>query len=149
MRTQVGRVSESGATRATRATNEVENLATCGLAEDLDTFADLIAERVVALLDARKPRQDAPNLVDSATLATALGVSRHYVYANADRLGGVRLGTGKRPRLRFDLAAAIAAHTTTRANPEPDRQAPPKPTRHRRARVTSDVELLPIRGRAA
>jgi hypothetical protein len=48
-------------------------------------------------------------LVDATTVAKALGVSRRFVYEHRDELGCVTLGSGKRPRLRFDLEAARAA----------------------------------------
>jgi hypothetical protein len=48
-------------------------------------------------------------LVDAATIATELGVSRDYVYEHAAELGALRLGGGKRARLRFDPATARAA----------------------------------------
>ena len=45
-------------------------------------------------------------LVDAGTVATALGVSRAWVYEHADELGGMRLGDGAKPRLRFDVEVA-------------------------------------------
>jgi hypothetical protein len=69
------------------------------LVERLEAVADRL-ERLV-------PHPDAPEqLVDAAAVAAALGVSRDYVYDHADDLGGVRLGDGPRPRLRFDLRQA-------------------------------------------
>jgi hypothetical protein len=50
-----------------------------------------------------------PRLVDASELAAALGVSRRYVYEHAGELGAVKLGTGRQPRLRFDVEAARAA----------------------------------------
>jgi len=40
-------------------------------------------------------------LVDAASVAEHLGVSRDYVYEHADDLGARRLGSGPRARLRF------------------------------------------------
>jgi hypothetical protein len=42
-------------------------------------------------------------LVDARQLARDLGVSLDYVYAHATELGAMRLGTGPKARIRFDL----------------------------------------------
>lgn len=47
-------------------------------------------------------------LVDAATLAVELGVSRDWVYEHAHELGALRLGSGPKARLRFDPLAARA-----------------------------------------
>jgi hypothetical protein len=80
----------------------------------LELLADLIAARL---------RQDevpaaAPTrggLVDVHELAALLGVSRSWVYQHAAELGAVRLGSGPRPRLRFDREAARAASVCVRS----------------------------------
>jgi hypothetical protein len=83
-----------------------------------DRIAEALAERVAALLlphlraELVPPR--APRLLDAAELAEALGVTRGYVYDNAERLGAERLGDGPRARLRFDLDRARAAMSNTR-----------------------------------
>lgn len=60
---------------------------------------EAVAERVAELLaDTERPAV----LVDAAEIARRFAVSRDYVYANADRLGAVRLGDGQKPRIRFD-----------------------------------------------
>jgi hypothetical protein len=85
---------------------------------------------------------DAPTqLVDAATVARRLNVSRAWVYDNAGRLGAIRLGDGPRARLRFDLMTVCSALATTRPQPlgaERRRSHPRKPA--------SSVPLLPIRG---
>ena len=45
-------------------------------------------------------------LIDAATLAIELGVSRAFVYEHAAALGALKLGGGPRARLRFDPVAA-------------------------------------------
>jgi hypothetical protein len=62
--------------------------------EQIDRIAERVAERL------REPTRS--QLVDAATLAGQLGVSRDFVYAHARALGGKRLGRGPRERLRFD-----------------------------------------------
>jgi hypothetical protein len=77
----------------------------------LVVLADLVADRLALLLtadDARAPADERP-LVDAAALAQTLGVSRQWVYANAAALGVRRVGSGPRPRLRFEVDAARSA----------------------------------------
>lgn len=102
-------------------------------------LAAAIARQVANLIQAN-PR---PQLVDATTLATRLGVSRDYVYAHAEELGGRRIGSGPRGRLRFDLHQALAAWTTQPDKPTA-RQALPPPARPRRP--SSCPSLLPVRG---
>lgn len=101
------------------------------------------ARRVVELLN----EEQAPpvsRLVDAAELARHLGVSRATVYDRADELGAVPIGDGRRPRLRFDLARALAAWTARQ--PEPDAAEPVVP---RRRKPSPSPSLLPVRGREA
>src|SRR5947209_5515834 len=71
-------------------------------AEDLDAIAEQVEEEVVDL-------RRRVGLVDARALAAELCVARDWVYANADRLGGVRLGDGPRARLRFNVEWAREA----------------------------------------
>jgi len=64
-------------------------------------LVEAIARRVVELLRTHELSEHQVRLVDAATLARELGVERDWVYANAERLGAIRLG-GPRGRLRFD-----------------------------------------------
>lgn len=75
--------------------------------EQLVVLADLLAPRLAALL-AEPPTawQPSSRLVDAAAVAEALGVSRRWVYEHASELGAQQLGTGSRPRQRFDLNVA-------------------------------------------
>lgn len=101
---------------------------------------EAIARRVAALLQSQDV--SATGLVDAAEIARQFGVSRDYVYDNAERLGAVRLGDGPRGRLRFDpivVAERIGAPAAT---------SPPPTTRTTRRRGSSGaVALLPIKGR--
>ena len=105
-------------------------------------LASAIAEHLADLLHDR-PRV---RLVDAATLATALGVSRDFVYAHANELGGERIGSGPRGPLRFDLDNALAACAPSPAGKEPP--APPQahPQRRHRKPTSGAPRLLPIRG---
>jgi hypothetical protein len=110
-------------------------------------LADAIAERVADLLHDESPRA---RLVDAATLADALGVSRDCVYAHAAELGGERIGSGPRGRLRFDLDRALVAWTSRSTSKESQQPKTPttkgNPPRRRRQGMGSSAELLPIRG---
>jgi hypothetical protein len=48
-------------------------------------------------------------LVGARELAEGLGVSLDYVYAHAAELGAMRLGSGPKARIRFDLDRAREA----------------------------------------
>jgi hypothetical protein len=101
-------------------------------------LARLVAAEVVRLLGL-PPRAPAEELIDAREVARRHGVERAWVYAHADELGALRLGTGARPRLRFDPAIvrdALARREPTRQRP---RRAKPRPRKPR-----TDVELLPI-----
>jgi hypothetical protein len=49
------------------------------------------------------PPQPGTRLVTAAEVAEWCGVERSWVYAHAEQLGARKIGTGERPRLRFDL----------------------------------------------
>jgi hypothetical protein len=67
--------------------------------------AEAVAQRLLEVVSQRQPSE----LVDAAGLARALGVDRDWVYEHSERLGAIRLGDGPRPRLRFEVARAVAA----------------------------------------
>jgi hypothetical protein len=84
-------------------------------------------------------------LVDAATLGRELGVSRQFVYDHAEELGVIRLGSGRRPRLRFDLEVAKrSCRQSLTGTTSPAASAHSAGARSRRA---SRPDLLPIRGR--
>jgi len=101
----------------------------------------------------RAPSEPQLRLVDAQTLASALGCSRDCIYAHSAELGGQRIGSGPRGRLRFDFDRALEAWTSrcdskgsqTREPPAPQRGSSPR----RRQRLGSSPELLPIRGAVA
>jgi hypothetical protein len=93
-----------------------------------DDDIEAVAARVAELLRDQPGRSD--RLVDAATLARTLNVDRDWVYANARRLGAIRLGDGPKARLRFDVARA----RETLAAPGSGDQAPPDEPRRRRGR---------------
>src|ERR671911_166880 len=89
---------------------------------------DVIARRVVELLDRGTPARR--ELVDAAELARRLGVERPWVYTHAIQLGAIKLGNGRRPRLRFDPQVAIE-RIRAGAPQEPDQEPPRRPPRTR------------------
>lgn len=123
-----------------------------------DETIDQLAERVADLLDRRRPAapQGDPTpggsgLLSASDVSRWWGVERGWVYQHADQLGVIRLGTGRRPRLRFDPERIRRAM----GDPLTDAESPsPRPARARRkpraggsCRSTADArELLPIHG---
>lgn len=75
-------------------------------------------------------------LLTARQVAALFNVDRGWVYAHANELGVVRIGTGPRPRLRFDPAVLarlmLPARGRTVATPAS-------------YRAGADVKLLPIR----
>ena len=106
---------------------------------------EAIARRVVEL-HAQTLTPVRPALVDATTLAKAIGMSRAYVYEHAAELGAVQIGDGDKPRLRFNLDAALAAFSVL--TDKPPTAAPVQQPPRRRPSTTS-APLLPIAGERA
>jgi hypothetical protein len=117
---------------------------------DLEQLAELVARRVVEML---VERQEAPaaGLVDAATLARLLGISRSTVYEHAAALGAIEAGSGSKPRLRFDVEKARrawSARTVSERSQKAETPAPaPVRRRRRSSKSGSAARLLPVRGR--
>jgi hypothetical protein len=110
-------------------------------AEDQELDLDLIeaiARRVADLLGQERRSGGAEvDLIDAAAVARRLGISRATVYAKAEQLGAIRLGEGKRARLRFDptrLPSELARGLSPRS----------RPRRRRSVRPRQKAPLLPI-----
>ncbi|NLT06623.1 MAG: hypothetical protein GXY03_09980 [Solirubrobacterales bacterium] len=99
-----------------------------------------IAQRVADLIGAGPGHRG--RYVDAATLATELGVERHWVYAHASQLGGIRLGGG-RGRLRFDLDEV---RRRLAAEDRPQQEAARKRGRRRRRKPADPPDLIPYEG---
>ncbi|HEX8689970.1 MAG TPA: hypothetical protein VF729_06990 [Solirubrobacterales bacterium] len=67
-------------------------------ASDVEILARRVAELVRPPRTARAPRR----LMTAAEVAEWWGVERSWVYAHVEELGARRIGSGERPRLRFD-----------------------------------------------
>jgi len=85
----------------------------------------------------------------AAKIAQRIGMSAAWVREHAPDLGGVRVGTGAKPRHRFNVAITderIAAMRSDMKQP-PSKLSEPQPKQRRRRAAQSDVPLLPIKGR--
>lgn len=63
---------------------------------------EALARRLAELLGGGGRERPRRELISAEEVSQWWGVSRRWVYDNAERLGARRLGTGPRPRLRFD-----------------------------------------------
>jgi hypothetical protein len=94
------------------------------------------------------PSREGPRLLRVVEVSEEFGVSTDWLYANARRLGAIRLGSGPRARLRFDRAtiadriAKVASNTAREGSSQ-------RGERRRGRRDGADRELLPIRGTGA
>ena len=61
-----------------------------------------MARRIAELLETGEPAPARGQLISAEEVAQWWGVGRRWVYDHADELGARRLGSGRRPRLRFD-----------------------------------------------
>lgn len=104
--------------------------------KDLAALADAVAARILPHLAPAENPSTPHHLVDAATVADSLGVSRAYVYEHAEDLGAQRLGDGPKPRLRFDLerARTCYASSASQATDTPVNAADPVPSRNRQPR---------------
>lgn len=147
MRTQLERSGTLARSRlAVVIAGEIELLAT-GRGRPVDLDVDEIeelAERLAELVASARPRI---GLVDARDLAEELGVARDWVYANAGRLGCVRLGDGPRARLRFDAERAREA-LAANGDGDPPRSGAPQRRRGRPRREAATVVPL-IQGRSS
>jgi hypothetical protein len=108
-------------------------------------LVDAIARRVVELLEKRGVQKR--ELVDAAELARLLGIERSWVYAHAIELGAVKLGSGPKPRLRFD--PEIAARVLQKVGGGSAADPPTRPGERAGQPSRGEgkrVRLLPVRG---
>lgn len=88
---------------------------------------EAIVSRVGELLRSKAggrpaPPQPGPRLVTAAEVAQWCGVERSWVYAHAEQLGARKIGTGERPRLRFDLDQ-VSERIAALNGPQPGRRS--------------------------
>ena len=106
---------------------------------------EALAEHLAGLVASARP---SVGLIDARDLAEELGVARDWVYANADRLGGVRLGDGPRARLRFDAERAREALAASADSAKPRLNGASPRRRGRPRREAASVVPL-IQGRSS
>src|SRR4051794_3147889 len=109
------------------------------------TLVDLIAQRVLELLGDRNG--DEIQLLTVAQVARRFQVHPSWVYANARRLGALRLGTGPKAPLRFDprrVALAVEDPPLSNGTPASSTTAPEPPRARRGTAVRRKRGLLPI-----
>jgi hypothetical protein len=63
---------------------------------------EALARRLAELLGADEAPRQRRQLISADEVAQRWGVGRRWVYDHAEELGAHRLGSGRRPRLRFD-----------------------------------------------
>jgi hypothetical protein len=107
---------------------------------------EAVAEHIAELVSSTRPKV---GLVDARVLAEELGVARDWVYANADRLGGVRLGNGPRARLRFDVEKARDRLAVSRQDAKPTHGGAPQRQRGRPRRKAVPAGVPLIQGRSS
>jgi hypothetical protein len=73
---------------------------------DVEAIAEATARKLVEFVGERGKTF---GLVGPRELAEGLGVSLDYVYGHATELGAMRLGSGPKARIRFDLDGARRA----------------------------------------
>src|SRR5215218_9612413 len=116
------------------------------VAPELDlTLVDLIAQRVLQLLGDRNG--DEIQLLTVAQVARRFQVHPSWVYANARRLGALRLGTGPKAPLRFDprrVALAVEAPPPSGGRPLEDTPAREAASQRGEVHARRRRGLLPI-----
>jgi hypothetical protein len=73
-------------------------------------------------------------------------MSERWAYDHASEIGGVKAGTTKRARWRFDPARALALLAERQGGSQPPRE---DTALAERRELPRDVELLPVKRRAA
>jgi predicted DNA-binding transcriptional regulator AlpA len=102
-----------------------------------EAVADVLAERGLVVYAGPSP---SARILKVAEVARLLGRSAAWVYEHAAELGAIRMGSGPRARIGFDVA--------TIEQWKRDHQTPARQTRRprrqpRRATVPSSANLLP------
>lgn len=70
--------------------------------DTVDQLAQRVAELVGEQLSVPVSSQDRDGLLSASEVSEWWGVHRGWVYEHAAELGAIPIGTGPRPRLRFD-----------------------------------------------
>jgi hypothetical protein len=115
--------------------------------QSLDDLAHRVADLVHQQQGAPAPKAETEGrLLSAAQVAERWGVDRSWIYEHAEQLGVRRLGTGVKPRLRFDPALVAAYLEPTDDQPAPEVGRVRSGNVRRSPRMASDcAEALPFR----
>jgi hypothetical protein len=86
--------------------------------------------------------QSETTLITATEVAVRFGVSRTWVYDNAEALGVIRLGTGAKARLRFEPTQVVRFIESRSSQGDAAEHRSPS----RRTRWLDTADLIPIRG---
>jgi hypothetical protein len=114
------------------------NASNCNPPPGPPDLVEAVARRVVELLDRRSPGIETP-LLSALEVAQHFGVGRKWVYEHAEDPGAIRLGPGRRARMRFN-----ATVVKQRVN---ELRLKRSHTRGTKSASSEPPELLPIYGR--
>jgi predicted DNA-binding transcriptional regulator AlpA len=92
------------------------------LQEIADRLGHAVATRILEVLKEQGFSPQAARQtewLDALEVARRLGVSREWVYEHAEELGATRLGSGRRPRLRFPERSFARPPAASAPVPEP------------------------------
>jgi hypothetical protein len=98
--------------------------------DGLDDLAERIAGRVAAILTGDRSLDATQNeWLTAGQLAARLGVTAQWVYDHQNELGAVKLGNGRKPRLRFPADTTPGTERGPRRRPRPEGNREPRTTR--------------------
>lgn len=98
--------------------------------DGLDDLAERIAARVAEILTGSRSLDTMQNgWLTAGQLATRLGVTAQWVYDHQNELGAIRLGSGRKPRLRFPADTTPGTERGARHRPRPEGHREPRTTR--------------------
>lgn len=111
-----------------------------------DLLAALREYGVVA--SAAQPHSDSGYWATAEDVARRIDMSAAWVRANADALGAARVGSGRKPRLRFNVEVVDERMAAMRRPPPRAKpQSQPPRSSQRRRRPEAGGLLLPVKGR--
>jgi hypothetical protein len=104
--------------------------------DGLEELAERIADRVAAILTHGRSLDRTQNeWLTAGQLATRLGVTAQWVYDHQNELGAIKLGSGRKPRLRFRADTTPGTALRARHQPPPEGRREPR---------TTPAGLLPV-----
>jgi hypothetical protein len=98
--------------------------------DGLEDLAERIAGRVAEILaDSRSLDTTQNEWLTAGQLAARLGVTAQWVYDHQNELGAIKLGSGRKPRLRFPGDTTPGTDHWARHRPRPEGHREPRRTR--------------------